>query len=114
MNIDLVRRGFQVHKILFSITSFLVFYVVLLAGSRASAAVSCPPGPIDPSVTVCLPVENGIVPSPAHVVASTTDSNPVTALQIYVDNVLVYQVNAATLNTYVALTLGNHLVTVQG
>jgi phospholipase C len=114
MNIDLVCRGFQIRKVLLSITGFLGLLVVLLAGSPATAAVSCPPGPINPSVKVCLPVENGIVPSPAQVVASTTDSNPVTALQIYVDNVLVYQVNAATLNTYVALTLGDHLVTVQG
>jgi phospholipase C len=83
-------------------------------GLAASAAVTCPPGPINPSVTVCLPVQNGIVQTPAQVLASTTDSNQVTALQIYVDNILVYQVNTGTLNTYVPLTLGNHLVTVQG
>jgi phospholipase C len=64
-------------------------------------------------VTVCSPVQNATVPSQAHVVASTTDSNSVTALQIYVDNALVYQVNASTVDTYVGLALGNHLVTVQ-
>jgi phospholipase C len=99
-----------------AIVAIVVLLVVFSCSSSlaATATLSCPPGPVNPSVTVCLPVKNGIVPTPAHVVASTTDSNPVTALQIYVDNVLVYQVDASTLNTYVPLTLGNHLVTVQG
>jgi phospholipase C len=35
-------------------------------------------------------------------------------MQIYVDNSLVYQVNASTVNTYIPLSTGNHLVTVQG
>jgi phospholipase C len=46
--------------------------------------------------------------------AGTTDSYTVTAVQIYVDNVLVYQVNANAVNTYIPLATGNHLVTVQG
>jgi phospholipase C len=81
-------------------------------GVSASAA-TCTPGPIDPSVTVCLPTNNAIVATPTHVVASTTDSHTVTALQIYVDNALVYKVAASTLDTYINLSLGNHLVTVQ-
>jgi len=64
-------------------------------------------------VTVCTPTQNAIVPTPTHVTASTTDSNTVTTMQIYVDNALIYQVNAASLDTYIKLAIGNHLVTVQ-
>jgi phospholipase C len=88
----------------------LVFLPIL--GLPASAA-TCTPGPVNPSVTVCLPANNGIVATPTPVVASTTDSNRVTALQIYVDNALVYKVAASTLDTYINLSLGNHLLTVQ-
>src|SRR5262249_11766337 len=52
---------------------------------------SCPPGPKSPSVTVCLPVLNSRVGTPAHVVASTTNVNPVTTMQIYVDNKLIFE-----------------------
>ncbi len=79
----------------------------------ASVQTSCTPGPINPSVTVCSPTTNSIVPTPTHVTASTTDSNQVTTLQIYVDNALVFQTNAATLDTYINLSRGSHLVTVQ-
>src|SRR6266550_5864290 len=82
--------------------------------STAATASTCTPGPTDPSVTVCTPTQNLIVPTPTHVQASTTDSkHTVTALQIYVDNALVQQVNASTIDTYINLAIGNHLVTVQ-
>src|SRR6266550_5239066 len=82
--------------------------------STAATASTCTPGPTDPSVTVCTPTQNMIVPTPTHVQASTTDSkHTVTALQIYVDNALVQQVNASTIDTYINLAIGNHLVTVQ-
>src|SRR2546430_1570006 len=77
------------------------------------SAQTCNPGTKNPSVTVCTPKQNDIVATPTHVQASTTDSNPVTKLQIYVDNALVYQVSAATLDTHIRLSLGNHLLTVQ-
>ena len=92
----------------------LLIALSLLAISLNAAAATCPPGPADPSVTVCTPTPNMIVPTPTHIQASTTDSqHTVTAVQIYVDNALVTQVNASTIDTYVNLKLGNHLVTVQ-
>ncbi|GAC1688355.1 MAG: hypothetical protein NVS9B5_27600 [Terriglobales bacterium] len=54
-----------------------------------------------------------MVGTPAHVLASTTDTNPVIAVQIYVDNAMVYQGSANSVDTYIKLSLGNHLVTVQ-
>jgi phospholipase C len=80
-----------------------------------AAARSCTLRTANPSVTVCTPTANGIAPiSPVQVVAGTTDSYTVTAVQIYVDNVLVYEVNANAVNTYISLATGNHLITVQG
>ena len=86
---------------------------LLSAALIVPAAAACTPGTQSPSVTVCQPKPNSIVSTPAHVVASTTDSHTVIAVQVYVDNKLVKQVNANTLDTYIPLTIGNHLVTVQ-
>ena len=80
----------------------------------ADAAVPCALNPTNPSVTVCTPAANALVQSQVNVVAGSTDSNPVTAMQIYLDNKLMYQVNASTVNTFVSLPVGYHLITVQG
>lgn len=80
----------------------------------ARAALPCPLSPTNPSVTVCAPAPNALVQSQVNVVAGSTDSNTVTAMQLYVDNQLVYKVNATSLNTFVTLPVGYHLITVQG
>src|SRR5437867_6079676 len=88
--------------------------LLLCAISTPATASTCTPGPTDPSVTVCTPTQNMIVPTPTHVQASTTDSlHKVVAVQIYVDDALITQVNADTIDTYINLAIGNHLVTVQ-
>jgi phospholipase C len=79
-----------------------------------AAAVPCPLSQTNPSVTVCTPAPNALVQSQVNVVAGSTDSNTVTAMQLYVDNKLVYKVAAPTLNTFVTLPTGHHLITVQG
>jgi phospholipase C len=78
------------------------------------AAVPCALKQTNPSVTVCTPAPNALVQSQVNVVAGTTDSNTVTAMQIYLDNKLVYQIKASTVNAFVNLPVGNHLITVQG
>src|SRR5205814_10281943 len=91
----------------------LIVFALFTIVPNASAA-TCPPGPTDPSVTVCTPMQNLIVPNPTHVVASTTDSpHKVTALQIYVDNVLAIKVNANISDTYIYRAVVNHVLTVQ-
>jgi phospholipase C len=80
----------------------------------ADAAVPCALNQTNPSVTVCTPAANALVQSQMNVVAGSTDSNQVTAMQLYVDNKLVYKVSASTLNTFVTLPVGYHLITVQG
>jgi phospholipase C len=94
----------------------LPIYVLLATSTviSASAAVPCPLSQTNPSVTVCTPTPNALVQSQVNVIAGSTDSNPVTAMQLYVDNKLVYKVAAPTLNTFVTLPIGHHLITVQG
>ncbi|PYX56903.1 MAG: hypothetical protein DMG73_14355 [Acidobacteria bacterium] len=122
MNFDFWKNGlFALHRMrrktpAFGIAGAQFVLPALIALSCFGIPVSaqtCNPGTKNPSVTVCTPKQNDIVATPTHVQASTTDSNPVTKLQIYVDNALVYQVSAATLDTYIRLSLGNHLLTVQ-
>lgn len=67
-------------------------------------------------VTVCSPTSGSTVSSPVTFTAAAKSSStaPITAIQIYVDNNLVYTVNSATLNTSLSLTAGSHFVVVQG
>ena len=105
-----VRKAFPDSGFLVQALIFLALFAI----SPNASAATCPPGANDPSVTVCTPTQNLIVPNPTHVQASTTDSlHKVTAVQIYVDNVLTTKVNADTIDTYINLAIGNHLVTVQ-
>lgn len=64
-------------------------------------------------VVVSAPANNATVASPFQVVASASAPNPVTAMQIYLDNQLVLTVNAASLNTPVSTGAGSHLLVVQ-
>ena len=85
-----------------------------LLSAHAFAAAPCTLSTANPSVTVCTPTTNALVESPVQVSAGTTDSHTVTAVQIYVDNKLVKQVNTSTIDTFINLSVGKHLVTVQG
>src|SRR3954469_15490881 len=94
----------------------LPIYVLLATSTvvSASAAAPCPLSQTNPSVTVCTPAPNALVQSQVNVIAGSTDSNTVTAMQLYLDNKLIYKVAAPTLNTFVTLPIGHHLITVQG
>ena len=96
------------------VARFAALGVLVSLSSSIAYGLPCPLSKTNPSVTVCTPTPNALVQSQVHVVAGSTDSNAVTVMQIYVDNKLVYHVSAATVNTFIPLTTGNHLVTVQG
>lgn len=64
-------------------------------------------------VTISSPVPGTISASPVHFVASASSSLPITAMRIYVDNVSMFSTNAATLDTFVAMSAGSHFVVVQ-
>lgn len=65
------------------------------------------------TVSVSSPANGSTVSSPAKFVASASSSSPITAMRIYVDNTSVYSVNAASMNTSVAMASGTHSVVVQ-
>jgi phospholipase C len=87
---------------------------IAVASSSAFAASPCPLSQVSPSVTVCTPMPNALVQSEVNVVAGSTDSNTVTTMQVYLDNKLAYQIKASTVNTFLSLPVGYHLITVQG
>lgn len=93
----------------------LVFGLAFVSPEAAHATAPCTLNQTNPSVTVCTPAPNALVQSLVHVVAGSTDSNPVTTMQVYVDNKLTYQTKASIVDTFVNLAVvGNHLITVQG
>jgi len=64
-------------------------------------------------VTVCAPASGSTDSSPVQVVASAKSSAPITAMRIYVDSVSQYLTSASSLNTWLAMSSGTHLVVVQ-
>jgi phosphoesterase family protein/Big-like domain-containing protein len=64
-------------------------------------------------VKIQTPFANSTVASPMHVVAATLNDSPVSATQVYIDNKLKYQSNGASVDVYLPIALGKHLVVVQ-
>ena len=64
-------------------------------------------------VAVSSPSDGSTVSSPFQVVASASGPNLITALQIYMDDQLVFTNNAASLNTQVSSNPGTHNLVVQ-
>ena len=69
--------------------------------------------PASGQVTVSSPANNATVGSPFPVVASASGTNPITAMQIYLDGQLQFTANAASVNTQVAANVGTHSLVVQ-
>ena len=65
------------------------------------------------TINVTSPANNATVSSPFNVVASATGPNPITAIQVYLDDQFVTTVQAASLNTSVSAAIGSHSVVVQ-
>ena len=65
------------------------------------------------TITVSSPANNATVTSPFNVVASATGTNPITAMQVYLDNQLVTTVQSGSLNASVSAAVGAHSVVVQ-
>ena len=64
-------------------------------------------------VSVSSPSAGATASSPVHFVASASGSYPITAMRIYVDSVSAYLVDAASLNTSLAMSAGSHSISVQ-
>jgi hypothetical protein len=79
--------------------------MVTLAASATSLA----------GVNISSPKNGAVTNSPLHVAASATpnSSAPIKAIQIYVDGGLVYNAGGSTVDTFLNLGYGNHMVVVQ-
>src|SRR5204863_256276 len=64
-------------------------------------------------VKISNPPDGAVVASPVRIQATTANSSPVYAMQIYVDDVLKYHVAGSKLDTSLALSSGRHHVVVQ-
>jgi PKD repeat protein len=83
------------------------------AVSTATRAVTISaPAPVY-GVKVSSPANGATTSSPVHFVASASSKYPITAMRIYVDGVSAYTVNAASLDTWIKMSLGTRNVVVQ-
>lgn len=64
-------------------------------------------------VTISSPVAGATVGSPVRVVAAASSSRAITHMKVYLDYKAVYAVDAAKIDTSVAMSLGSHLLVVQ-
>jgi Carboxypeptidase regulatory-like domain/Calcineurin-like phosphoesterase len=65
-------------------------------------------------VTVCSPAPGATVTSPVHVTAAAKSAaGPITVMRIYVDNVSVYAISAAAIDTGLVISTGTHFMVVQ-
>jgi hypothetical protein len=65
------------------------------------------------SVNISTPFAGAAVASPVHIQATTSNNSPVYAMQLYVDNVLKYQVAGNSIDTTLVMPAGQHLVVAQ-
>jgi PKD repeat protein len=65
------------------------------------------------SVTVVSPPNGATVTNAVHFLATATSQNPITAMRVYVDNVSMYTLGAAKLDTCLTLPSGAHYIVVQ-
>lgn len=79
------------------------------ASSTASATVNVAPA----GLTLASPLAGSVNPGSVHVVASAVSGNPITAIWIYVDNVVQYRTNSASVDTYLTLSGGSHFMSAQ-
>jgi len=84
-----------------------------LVSCPGAAALASPMSDLFNTVNVQAPVANAQVYSPVRIQATTTNSSPVYAMQVYVDHALHYSVAGNAVNTSLPVPLGNHFIVVQ-
>jgi FG-GAP-like repeat/Bacterial Ig domain len=70
---------------------------------------ACATSEINPTVTVCQPVNDTYLPSPVTVEANAYDTNAVTAMQEYVDNQEIYSADVTSFTKSWTEPAGTHL-----
>jgi len=87
--------------------------VMGLSSCPAAGGVQLPMSDFFNTVNIATPFPNAAVASPVRIQATTSNSSPVTTMQIYVDNALKYHVGGNSVNTTVPMSVGKHYVVVQ-
>ncbi|MGH9514774.1 MAG: alkaline phosphatase family protein [Terriglobales bacterium] len=87
--------------------------VMGLSSCPAAGKVALPMGDFFNTVNISTPFANAAVTSPVRIQATTSNSSPVNVMQLYVDNVLKYQVAGNSIDTAVPITSGQHLLVAQ-
>lgn len=87
--------------------------VMGLSACPAAGGVELPMSDFFNTVNISTPFENAAVASPVHIQATTSNSSPVYAMQLYVDNALKYQVGGNSIDTNLSIPAGQHLVVAQ-
>jgi hypothetical protein len=66
------------------------------------------------AVNICAPAQNANVTSPVHVVAAAKSTAPITTMQIYMDNKLVFHSpNTSQITADVPMAKGSHFMVVK-
>lgn len=86
---------------------------IALGGCPGAAGVASAMSDLFDDVAIGTPFPNAVVASPVRIQATTSNSVPVTTMQIYVDNVLKYQVSGSSVNAQLAMSSGKHYAVVQ-
>lgn len=66
------------------------------------------------AATMTAPLNGGYVSSPVTVTGEADSAKGITAMQVYVDNKLVYNTSGSQVNTSLAMSSGTHNVVLQG
>jgi PKD repeat protein len=101
----------------FSVANYTIFVKAVGKPSIRNKMSAAVPVTLDGStpfaVKVASPADGSSVSQSVHFVATTPSQSPATSMRIYVDNVSMYSVNAASLDTTLQLALGTHNIVVQ-
>lgn len=84
-----------------------------LSSCPAAGRVELPMSDFFNTVNIATPFPNAAVASPVRIQATTSNSSPVYAMQLYVDNALKYQVGANSIDTTLPIPAGQHFVVAQ-
>lgn len=84
-----------------------------LSSCPAAGRLALPMSDFFNTVSISTPFTNAAVASPVRIQATTSNSSPVYAMQLYVDNALKYQVAGNFVDTALPMPAGQHFVVAQ-
>jgi len=87
--------------------------VMGLASCPAAGGVALPMSDFFNTVNISTPFANAAVASPVRIQATTSNNSPVHTMQLYVDNLLKYQVAGSSVDTALSIPAGQHFIVTQ-